>query len=278
MKAIKTTRTLLGVITLAAVAVQTSSAQPSGISLTNHILYATNVLWDVSLITKLQQVALDFNSGKVQVMYADTFTQNGGGKLLGSGTNVTVTLISDGITPTTFPGKYTTSGSVTSSKGVLHLTFTTRVSGKAMVESALRNLSASINGTVVYDRVNNTLAGRTTAHASASGLGAVSKAGTIDNSDLADLTSELGDGTWTLQITFGTANVNKLSGTASVTLNSGQVYPFSFTGTYNPKTQESKLNLKGIDAGKGSLLQVTLDGTDLTRITGRVSGQSVSIK
>ena len=77
---------------------------------------------------------------------------------------------------------------------------------------------------------------------------------------------------------FGVIDGKKSSGTATVTLSTGRVYPFSFTGTFTPRTEQWKLNLKGVNAGKGSNLQVIAQGSDITKIVGRVSGQSVNIK
>lgn len=274
------------IVGLAAFAAQTSSAQPSGISITNLVDDATNRLWDLSLLTnELRNLNFSIdrvnhgNTNTVSISYAEDLTQSGQGKLTGSGTNdVTV---DDGGASVSFAGKYTASGSVTSAKGVAHLTFMSRVSGLVTLpgDSKQRNVAASASYVVKFDPINDTVTGRQVYHASASGDGSISQSSSLqDGLTVSALGSEIGDGTWTLQLGFADATANKLSGNASVTLNSGQVYPFTFTGTYNPKTQQSKINLKGTDAGKGSMLQVTLQGTDIIKITGRVSGQTVNIK
>lgn len=307
MKNLKSFFTIISLCGLTALALQSSSASsmggiaviappsppvqsvapPSNISITNLVTGSSNVLWDASLLTnRLQHLDLNLptgNSSSVEISWAGSFTQNGRGKLAGSGTNTEVTVIlsdSGDSNTNTFTGKYISSGSVTSAKGVAHLTFSSRVSGKLLFPGESRASSVTASGvyTAKVDANNNTVTGHSSEHAAASGQGSTSKSKAFDPMTLSDLMPELGNGTWTLQIDFGTAVGNKLTGNASVTLNSGQQYPFSFTGVYNPRNGQSKLNLKGLEAGKGSSLQVTLDGTDITKVVGQVSGQSVNIK
>ena len=99
----------------------------------------------------------------------------------------------------------------------------------------------------------------------------------VDTESITDVRPpELGDGSWTLLVNFGEPNGTKLQGTATVTLATGQVYPFNFTGTFVASTGQSKLSLKGVDAGLGSVLTVTLHGSQIATIKGKVSGQIVS--
>ena len=46
--------------------------------------------------------------------------------------------------------------------------------------------------------------------------------------------------------------------------------------TYVASTGQSKLSLKGVDAGLGSVLTVTLHNSEIATIKGKVSGQTVS--
>jgi hypothetical protein len=255
---------------------QTLFAQPSG-SITNLVTNPTNALWDFSLLTnELQNV--DFTVSKkdvtAQFIYADPFTQNGAGKFSGSG-STTVALTVDGETPS-FTGPYKVSGSVTSSKGVAKVTFMTKVSGTDVeVDGKSRSVSGSESEVVEVNAVTGLVTGRSSSHASASGLGSISSTSTISDT-LASVAAEIGDGTWTLVLDFGTASGKSLSGTASVTLNAGTVYPFTFTGAFNSKTGDSKLNLKGTGTGVGSALIVTLNSSNtVSSISGKVSGQTV---
>jgi hypothetical protein len=98
---------------------------------------------------------------------------------------------------------------------------------------------------------------------------------------------QMGDGGWTLVLNFdppSATTVNRLRGNASVTLNSGAVFPFSLSGAYSPTRTQSQLFLTGVtnsmtgtvDA-RGSTLSVTL-GSDghIVRMQGRIAGQAIS--
>lgn len=302
MKTLKSFLTLTSLVGFAALAVQSSSGQvavgigpvgpppssvapPSNISISTNIIGSSNVLWDVTLLTnQLRNLRLNLptqGGSTVDISWEAPFTQNGRGKLAGSGTNATVSVVTDnGSSSNVFTGKYTSSGSITSAKGVAHVTFNARVSGSMLFDGDTKPRAVTAGGvyTAKLDANNDVVSGHYTEHATAAGRGSASKSKTLDAETVSALMAELGDGTWTLDIEFGTADGNKLTGSASVTLSSGQVYPFNLSGVYNPKTGQSKLNLKGYNAAAGSSLQVTLAGTSLSKATGQVSGQSVNIK
>ncbi len=273
-KVILTTIALFG---WSALTIQTCSAQAPTGSITNFIAGTTNVLWDVSLVQELQHIDLDIesishgNTNEVQILFDDPFTQDAKGKLAGTGTT-SIDInggSSSGLT-------YQTKGSLSGIKGVAHLTFAAKVTGLAFVGGQFRNVSASGNYQVKLDANAGQVSGRVSEKGSASGLGSISDTRKFTNS----IPAELGDGSWTLVLNFAAPgiNTNKLSGTATVALQTGLTYPYAFTGTYTPRTGKSKLNLKGQDTGLGSSLVVTLQGTDISQIIGRVGGQTVNLK
>ncbi|SPE50493.1 exported hypothetical protein [Verrucomicrobia bacterium] len=285
----KTKKPVLGtisIVSLAALAAQISSAQPAG-SITNQITGSTNVLWDFSQLTgELQTITLNVvkvsrgQTNGTEVSFTDSFTQDGRGKLAGSGITL-VTLIPDVTQPetNTFDAKYVTRGSVTSSKGVARLTFSVTLSGRTVVgnskhPAAERSFTAKANYALKFDAKAGQVSGRVVESAAATGLGSITETKPITDT----LPSDLGDGTWTLVLNFAEAVGDKLSGIGTVTLETGQTYPFAFTGTYTSNTGESKLNLKGTGAGLGSMLKVTLHGSQLTGIMGQVAGQTVDVK
>lgn len=277
---------------IATLASPVAFAQPSG-SITNLITGSTNVLWDFSrLSSELQHIQMSIHqrsgdqTNSAEIDFADPFSQDGKGKLAGGPASTQVFVVPDETTPqetVSFTGTYTTKGSISSSKGVAKLTFSTKVTGTAVFpgESAEDSVSASANYTVTLDAPNNLISGTSRESGSRSGKngGRISETRPITGNIVPDLADELGSGAWTLVLNFGTAIGNKLTGNATVTLNSGQVYPFdNFTGTFAAQ-KGSKLNLKGTGAGLGSILQVTLDAdNNITRIVGRVSGQTVNLK
>lgn len=269
---------------LSALTAQTLLAQPSG-SVTNLVTNPTNALWDFSKLTnELQNI--DFTIFKVshgvtnteaEFVYAEAFTQDGHGKFSGSG-STNVVLAVDGTPTTTNIFTYKVNGSVTSSKGVARINFTTKVSGPAELRNKTRNVTGSATYIISVDNVTGEVAGRQATHASASGLGSIASSTSIGPSPLTNFVAEIGDGTWTLVLDFGASSGNALNGNATATLDSGTVYPFNFTGTFVPHTGESHLNLKGQDNGAGSMLVVTLNSSNqVNRITGHVSGQTVKL-
>jgi hypothetical protein len=262
-----------------------SPAEP--IVLTRQITGSTNALWDFSTLTnEFENIELntekimDVGTNFIHAAFAAPYTQDGRGRLAGSG-NASVALSSNVTDPQTnaLGATYVSKGSVTSSKGVAHLVLSVKVSGQALLGDnkhpvAQRSVIVSVNCSAKFDAKTNQMSGRVSGTASASGLASLS-----NRRGFADaFPAELGDGAWTLVLQFGVISGNKSSGTATVTLSTGQVYPFTFTGTFTPRTEQWKLNLKGVDAGKGSNLQVIAQGSDITKIVGRVSGQSVNIK
>jgi hypothetical protein len=82
------------------------------------------------------------------------------------------------------------------------------------------------------------------------------------------------NGDWELGISVG-ANRNKLTGTGTLTLSNGRVLTYQIVGSYNTKSQLSKLKLVGEGEAAGSSLSLTTHGAgmDLTALTGKVLGQ-----
>ena len=257
-----------------------SSAQPSG-SITNHVADPKNVLWDCTKLTN-ELVNLDFSiKQQVEVTFADPFTQDGKGKLSGgpAPTPAPVMLITSD-TNQTFAGTYTTKGSITSMKGVARLTFSVKVTGRALIPKGnqppqLRNVSVSETATVTLDAVAKTVTGRNVKHAMAQGVGSLSESSPISGTLPTD---ELGDGSWWLTITFGGKGTSNPTSSATVTLASGQVYPFSVSAPVTGHTG-SKVTLTGTGAAAGSSLKVAFDAANqLASIVGKVSGQSINYK
>jgi hypothetical protein len=258
---------------LVALAPNLSSAQaPSG-NITTNITDPTNAIWDLTVVSDLKEISLEVED--VEVDFDLDFVQNGKGKLSGAG-DTTVALVVEGFPQSAFPASYNLKGSISSSKGVGRLNWSVSVSGTTFLDGADRKVSAFEKVNLKFDPVTRQIvSGNYTQKASASGLGSLTDSGPVDPQPLPD---ELGDGSWTLAMDIEPDAKNKYSGTASVTLASGQVYPFSVMGSHVPKTGQTKLVLKGLDAATGSSLKVTLLGNDIVGILGKVSGQAISVK
>lgn len=256
-------------------------------SVSRQISGSTNALWDFSTLTnELQNIEVDAQkitrgeTNLAQAVFADPYVQDGRGKLDGSG-SASVALNSNATDPQTnvFGGTYVSLGSVTSSKGVAHLVYSVKVSGQALLGDARhpviqRAVTVRANYSAKFNANTNQMSERVWGTISATGLGSLSHSGSF----VGPLPAELGDGSWALAVQFGVVNGNKSIGTATVTLSTGQVYPFNSTGAFGPRSGQWKLKLKGVNAGKGSLLEVTVQSNTITRIVGQVAGQSVNIK
>jgi hypothetical protein len=264
------------VATLTAVASQSSFGEAPTGSITNVISDTSNTIFDATL-TPLQVMELYItdnhsdSTSELFVTYADAFTQDGKGKLVGSGdTEIAVTNEPD--IAISFPGTYTTKGFIKGNNGITSLKLTSKASGTAFVNDANRTMSAMATYLITLDAAAGTVNGKVIAKATASGLGSMT--GSDEFSDA--IPGELGDGSWTLVLNFTEPNGTKLTGTATVTLATGQVYPFSIKGTYVSSKDSSKLSLKGVDAGLGSVLTVTMQGSNIVSIKGKVAGQIIN--
>ena len=89
-------------------------------------------------------------------------------------------------------------------------------------------------------------------------------------------TPETTDGNWMLTLEIAQAG-NKLSGTALITFANGETLPFQLAGSYAPKSQRSKILLKGTGNGKGANLMLSVVGPQMKieRLRGFLGGQSV---
>lgn len=267
------------VFALAVFAIQTASAQaPSG-SITNLINNSSNTVWDAGVVQPLQNIFLDMTSrnDEVTVSYANAFTQDGKGKLSGNGSaEVSITSAANSNNDTNFNGNYVVRGSIHGNKGVANLIFSSKVTGMAFLQGHHQDKERAVQASVAYAVLimssSGTIKGRAAEHASAQGLGGIGGTRTFTNT----IPSELGDGSWTLVMNFGTNLNNKLSGSATVTLNTGAMYDFQLTGLFNSSKNTSVLLLKGVDTGLGSVLTVNLSGDVVTRIFGKIAGQVVN--
>jgi hypothetical protein len=270
------TSLLIGVtaLTLSALAPLNASAQAPTGTISIVVGSPANALYDATL-APLQVIDLDISqddSGDLFITFADPFTQDGKGKLAGSGTTQ-VTVTNEPDIALSFQGTYVTKGTIKGNNGLTTLRLAAKASGSAFLENATRKLNATANYAITINSAAGTVSGTIKQKASASGLGSVNSTETFQDM----LPPELGDGSWTLELNFGEPDGTKLQGTATVTLATGQVYPFNFTGTFVSSNGQSKLTLKGVDAGLGSKLTVTMQGSAITTIKGKVSGQIISV-
>jgi hypothetical protein len=238
-----------------------------------------NISTNITEVSDLKHISFEISDvDTFAIDYDVDFVQNGGGKLAGSGDTV-VSLSINGTPQPDFAAKYVVKGAITSVKGVGRLSFSDSATGIASLDGANRKATVSEKMNVIIDPVTRQIASGTFSRkASASGLGGMTDKGAITPESLP---GELGDGSWTLSMDLQPDSRNKYAGTnntATVTLQSGMVYHFTVVGNYNVPNNQSKLVLKGVNEAKGSSLKVTLLGSQVTGLLGKVSGQAISMK
>jgi hypothetical protein len=275
----KTTPSIL-LAGLAVLSVGLFTAQPvfGQTTVTFPVTDPTNAVWDLSAFNGAQDTDIEIsnNGDYVRLQFASPFEQTGGGKFLGSG-STTVSLEYDSssglVNAPPFTGTYVIKGAITSSKGVTRISFTSTLKGSPFIEGQNRAATASFSAAAVINPITRTWTGRTGAIAKAVGLGNVNDSDTFSES----IPPGLGDGSWTLVLNFNPSPDNKVTGTATVTLKTGKVLPFDVKGGYNPKKGETRVTLRGKDAGLGSSLQVVLVNGQVKGVSGKISGQTIKI-
>lgn len=255
--------------------VANAQSGPSGTT-TNTVSDPANAVWDFAGIVTNVNVDVTGSIGSVDLSFPVTIQQSGSGKLSGSG-DVTVALDYAG-SDQSFPGTYKVSGGLTSSRDGAHLTFVATVAGMTSLppDPKSRRVSATHQDNATINASTRTISGKRKLSASASGMGSI-----VENSFFGPLPLHLvgpfGNGSWTLTLTVSTTG-KIVTGSAVVALNSGQTFHYGVKGSFNAKSNSSKLVLTGADlATKGSTLQVTMSGDAVTAIKGKITGQSVKV-
>jgi hypothetical protein len=268
---------ILGVGAALLVPFLATAAGPSG-SITNAVTSPADAVWDFGDIITNANIDVSKDSTEVQASIPAEVTQSGTGKVSDSQTDVSVTVDVDS-EPVTFPATVTEKGSINSTAGGAHLIFSITATGTATLpgKSTESRISLSQQISATINSANQTISGSQKETATASGEGSIVESSTFNNSISEVGTGGLGDGSWTLTLNDLSTTDNKVTGTATVTLNSGQVFNYSIKGAYS-STKGTKLLLSGSDAiSKGSTIQVTLDtNNDVTNIKGRITGQMVN--
>ncbi len=259
----------------------TGPTTPSG-SYISTVTDPTNAVWDFGGV--LTNLNLNATNGGIEAhaAIATEFTQSGKGKVNGLETNVpiTLTLVVDSIGDSlSYPVTVTAKGAINSTKGGAHLVFAITATGIGTLPLETKpskiTLSEQINATI--NSAAQTISGTHKETASSSGTSVFETEGFTNT--IAEVGSGgLGDGSWTLALNNLATTNNKVSGTATITLNSGQVFNYAVKGAFNA-TKGTKLVLSASDLiSKGSAIQVTIDTNNVvSNIKGRITGQNVNV-
>lgn len=252
-----------------------AQSAPTG-SVTNVVTAPTNAVWDVDTgLTNVDFTVKNKDGSTVSVSYPISVQQMGSGRLTGGPADTTVELNVQG-TNLTFTGSYKVTGSISSSRGRGHASLNTIVKGSAFIDGRNRMVTAKHAATVSFDNAAGTASGVEMNSASAAGKGTLTSRDDFSQS----LDSVFpGNGSWTLVLNnLSTDLRNKITGSADITLNTGQKFQYTVRGVFKPKDGTSKLVLTGFDTlTKGSALQVGMSGNTVTNIKGKISGQMVNV-
>jgi hypothetical protein len=256
------------------------SAQAPSMPITFFVTDPANALWDVTDAQPLQSPDYDVSADEddINIRFNAGFQQDGAGKISGSGPT-TVTVENSDPFIQVQNASYKVTGSITSKAGIARVTHAVVVVGTANVEGREVKVSTSRSISVNLNAALKQVSGTEKASASAAGNSAKSSGPT--DVTWSEIESELGDGSWTFAMNSLTTDAkNKITGTAYVMFgrNAGARVDFAVKGVYKQKTGLSTLSLVGVGSGKGSSLKAILQGDHVTSLTGKISGQTVSVQ
>lgn len=258
---------------------QFAQAQPTGSII---VTVTTNAVWDVNGLNFTADYTItkqhNEHTSTVSVSYPFTPSQSGGGAISGLSDSTPITLAVNGANAD-FTGKVKLHGSVTSSHGKGHVLFSGTASGSTDLEGRPRHVSSTHVMSLKFDNSLLTATGTERDSAAAAGLGIVSQHEDI-NEPLSSVFT--GDGSWTLALSNLSTSGKKVTGTATVSLNSGQVLSFNVNGLFTANKGTAKLTLTAANkkdaSTKGSTLQVGISANNtISSIKGRLSGQAVNV-
>jgi len=256
----------------AATALLAPSSAHANLFVALNVTNPTNTLFDASTVLPLQLFDVSVQDLDASIVGNIEFTQDGAGKLKGSGVT-SVEVNSPVFQGTITNATYKVSGTVTSKSGITKVTYNATMMAKLPYNGKLVNVTATATRSVTLNALTGLGSGRGIDKISAAGLASGSE--TSDFSDQLSVIPGLGSGAWNLSVDLNDA---KTGGTAKVTGNTGAEYDFKVKGAV--KNGKANLTLSADPASpgsKGSSLKVVVD-TALNTIqsfSGKVSGQTM---
>jgi hypothetical protein len=247
---------------------QISGAEVSG-SFTNEF-GSTVSLWDLS-------GTYSESFGGINTHY--TLSMDPSGKFTGQGTataNDVEGYSVDMDLGLSFTGSASTSGKLT------RVNMTMKMAGSGTIEGYDCTFKATVTEKLEIDAESRTLVGTVSGKVTAripdlhrSGSASIPKT-SINTSLPGDA-----DGTWTLDVTSNATNKNKCVGSGTITLSNDRQIPVLLSGSYAPKTDQTKLTLKGTGVNKSVTLSIAAVNTNaqmiIKQLTGKAMGQSLKL-
>lgn len=171
--------------------------------------------------------------------------------------------------------KYTVKGTLSTYRDTLRLKLAYVVKGKADIEGDIMRFSVNLNQDVVLNENTGEMSGTLKGRASLAGMGSQP----FNQPITLDAPPGYGFGSTDLDLSID--GDKKLIGSGIITLPSGETVEFISTASFNGKTLQYKIQLKGDkdDAfSRGSKLTLTIVDDTVTAMSGTVLGQKASYK
>ena len=253
-----------------------SAQGPSGSITSPTFAGAGEGLYDVTGVITNFSEDFDTPGGGVTVSGSVDIRQSAtGGLTAGTPTAVvTVTSATDNFPAFTFTGTDTLKGGIKSSGNNLLMSVAFSVKGNATDGNGTHQYTESLTYLVLIDphspeQMTITKSGAVTKSGTNGGAGKLLKSTTV-----VPTPPGFAPVNWHLNLSVATSGA-KVTGTATVQLANERSFPFTVKGT--TKGGASKLTLTGTGTGKGVTLQVTLAGNTITKITGKLLGQTLNL-
>jgi hypothetical protein len=177
-------------------------------------------------------------------------------------------------------GDFTVNGGITSAGTLVRVSFVLSMTGTGNYEGNEVIFSAKASEVLEIDTAGQQMVGTTSG-----GVKVTipelkrSRSAKIPKSEVVTALPPGMDGSWELTVNLNT-NATKYAGTANVELVNGRDLPLVATGSYTPKTDLSKITLKGTDVNKGLALTLNASASaaqmDIKKLTGKLLGQKVN--
>jgi len=225
-------------------------------------------LWDFSgTFQPTNQTIQGAGGSDVPLSLAADLTQAANGRLTGSGLTVV------GIGSDFVAANYTASGRVSGDSSKAKMNLTIRLKGDGVVAGRATHFNISVTYKLQVKREAGVLAGTAQGHANLGSLGG----GPIKSDVAAPLPPGM-NGSWNLQLDVST--LSKISGTGTIFLSNTRTLPGNLTGSYSGSADQSKIKFTGVDAAKGSSLNLTLETHSLgvsriVKLKGKVLGETL---
>jgi hypothetical protein len=224
---------------------------------------ASPSLWDISgtYHQDLVNLAVDY-----------TINVDPSGKFTGIGTGS----FHDG--PDYLEGAVSITGTLRAAGDVVRVNMTLKLNLLGEFEGTPTTFTATIKENLELDPASHQLVGTGNGKATVSVPGAGKQSASLPKLEIDTSLPVDATGSWDLALNLS-ANLNRYTGSSTVTLSSGRSFPLMATGSYGAKSDASRITLKGMDLNRAIRLSMTAYYTNgqmtVRKLSGKAFGQSL---